>query len=122
MTKIAYVIRSETIVVALDLNWETSEVNGEISGQPQIADIDSDNQVEIVIGSKDGKVYGWELNGQSVVGWPKDTGYAVNGSLAVGDIDDEDDIEIISANFGGKLNIFQTDVEPIEIFLPKVSQ
>ncbi len=64
-----------------------------LTSSPAIADIGPDlgeeDDVEIVLGSDNGKVYAWHHNGTPVDGWPKETGERVCSSPTIGDIEDD---------------------------------
>ncbi len=86
-------------------NWPQTikiSIGGETSySSPVIADVDGDNELEIIITSID-KVYIFKKNGSSMTNWPK----TCNGNFwlispAVGDLDQDGDIEIIAGNHKG---------------------
>jgi len=43
---------------------------GNVTGAPAIADINKDGNLEVVVGSMDGKLYAWNVNGNLLPGWP----------------------------------------------------
>ena len=49
--------------------WPQS-TGDKVDASPAIADIDNDGNLEIVVGSRDKKLYAWELNGTLLPGWP----------------------------------------------------
>lgn len=49
--------------------WPQS-TGGNVTGAPAIADINNDGNLEVVVGSMDGKLYAWGLNGSLLPGWP----------------------------------------------------
>lgn len=95
--------------------WPKEFYNGGLRGShPALADIDGDNEIEIIIGSYTGKIYVWNLDGSPVDGWPviiengEDLDYPT-----IGDIDNDGNLEIlISALFDNrdrKLFAFNSD-------------
>jgi hypothetical protein len=67
---------------------------GSVVSSPALADIDEDNDLEIIVGCQDGKLYGFHHNGDTVAGFPIEVGYPITSSPAIGDIDLDGDIEI----------------------------
>jgi subtilisin family serine protease len=74
------------------------DTNGYLN-QPVLCNLDSDDELEIVVGSVtetfSGKTYAWKANGQNVPGWP------VSGDsyyVTAGDIDNDAQLEIISCS------------------------
>lgn len=83
---------------------------------PALADLDGDNDLEIIIGagdpfiakgdpiSGDGSIYAWHHNGQLVPGWPisprdwAGNGAAVFSSPVVADVDNDGQLEIMFAH------------------------
>jgi len=66
---------------------------------PVVGDIDADNDLEIVIGSKDGNVYAWHHTGDLVSGWPKDTGGEVWSSPSLVQLDDDPELVVLSGTW-----------------------
>lgn len=49
--------------------WPQS-TGGNVTGAPAIADINNDGNLDVVVGSMDGKLYAWGVNGALLPGWP----------------------------------------------------
>ncbi|UCF79189.1 MAG: VCBS repeat-containing protein [Candidatus Eiseniibacteriota bacterium] len=64
-------------------------------GSAALADIDTDNVVEIIIGGRDGNLYAWNGDGSPVPKFPYVIGSYITSSPAVGDIDDDGAPEIV---------------------------
>jgi len=76
---------------------------------PLLADIDGDNEVEIVVASNnesDGKIFGYKLSGQPAVGFPINCGL-VYATPCIDDIDNDGKNEIIACS-GTKLYVWKT--------------
>jgi M6 family metalloprotease-like protein len=59
------------------------------------ADLDRDEEAEIIAVCAGGEVYVWDLDGQLVSGWPVELGGPLDGSPALGDIDGDGYLEVI---------------------------
>jgi hypothetical protein len=70
---------------------------------PVLADLDGDDDLEIVIGIDDGSVSIWESNGQEISAWKKETGNIVYYPPAIADIDANPGMEIIASCKDGNI-------------------
>jgi len=74
-----------------------------IWGMPAVGDINNDGFKEIIMGSDDGKVYGFDYRGNALPGWPVDVGYVIDNSPpALVDIDGDGYRETILGSGGYK--------------------
>ena len=64
--------------------WPTN-ADGITSLYPVLADIDTNGDLEVLIGSQNGGLYAWHHTGSNVSGWPKYTSGPIPGSPAVAD-------------------------------------
>lgn len=71
---------------------------------PAVADLDNNRDLEIVIGTGDGKVIAFHHNGAVVSGWPKTiaSGNMVK-SPTIGDLDNDGKPEVVAADVSGYL-------------------
>ncbi len=86
--------------------WPISNGSGleaGFSGAATFADLDSDGDLEVVAGSRDGKVYAWHHDGTAVVGWPVITGSYVITSPAIGNLDVDTEMEVVFSSNDGFL-------------------
>ncbi|MHA1736179.1 MAG: FG-GAP repeat domain-containing protein, partial [Candidatus Thorarchaeota archaeon] len=67
-----------------------------------LGDVDGDGKLEVVIGSRDDKVYC--LNGEDgSVLWSYATGIAVDSSAALGDVDGDGKLEVVIGSYDNKV-------------------
>lgn len=98
-----------TIVEALNLQNEQGwliSTQGAIRSSPTIGDLDGDGDLEIVVGSDDGKVYVLHHNGTLASGWPKRTGGSIRAAPAIEDLNFDGILEIISGSSDGNVYIW----------------
>jgi hypothetical protein len=83
---------------------------GAIQTTPALADIDGDHRIEVVVGSHDGMLHAWNLDGTPVAGlWPLTIGYHVISSPAIGDIDNDGGLEIVHGADDGAIHAWNHD-------------
>ncbi|MBI2452386.1 PQQ-binding-like beta-propeller repeat protein [Candidatus Pacearchaeota archaeon] len=74
-------------------------VGGKVESSPAIGDIDGDQELEIVFGAYDGKVYAIDENGNQE--WTQNIGSYIFSSPAIGDLDGDGVAEIAVKHAGG---------------------
>ena len=98
------------------LKWSYQTGGNEVDGSAALADFDSDGDLEIIIGSTDGKLYfiKGDKNGNGMIDDSEVTFYQTGGdvhsSAAVGDVDGNGDLEVIVGSNDG--NIYSFDYRP----------
>lgn len=82
---------------------------------PALVDLDGDGVLDVVVGSRDLKLYGLSgRNGDAIAGWPQATSHQIDSSPAVADVDGDGRTEVFigSGSFtahGGALYSFTRD-------------
>jgi Zn-dependent metalloprotease len=72
---------------------------------PVIADLDDDNNFEIIIVTNEAKLYAWHSDGNEVEGSPIEVTWGnVSSSLVIGDIDEDGDQEILIGSADGMIH------------------
>ncbi len=78
----------------------------ELPGSPAIADIDNDDEFEIVAGTFQGPVgpdpfdlYAWEIDGNVINGFPVSLSGVIKSTPAIGDLDDDGTKEIVVISY-----------------------
>jgi hypothetical protein len=77
------------------------QVQDQIISSAALVDLDNDDRLDVVVGSKDGFLYGWTLEGQALSGFPRHLGAPVFSSPWVGDLEQDGQADIVvGANNG----------------------
>jgi uncharacterized repeat protein (TIGR01451 family) len=104
------------------------------ASSPALADLDGDNENELIFGTSDGVVHAWHRDGSDLAGWENDRVHtdklplhegghaftsgeipdtasrsAILASVAVGDIDRDGIPEVVGADMQGKLYVWGAD-------------
>ncbi|MEM7536899.1 MAG: FG-GAP-like repeat-containing protein [Chloroflexota bacterium] len=89
--------------------------NNAIEGSALVADIDGDNLMEIIIGSRDQKVYALNHDGTTVAGeWPVATQSEVKSTATMGDVDGDGVDEIVIGSDDAHVYAFELDGTMVE--------
>jgi hypothetical protein len=80
-----------------------SQVATAIKGSAIIADVDGDGHKDVLAGSTNGRVYGWNRSGTLFFLTPPAS--TIYGTPSVGDVDGDGDVEILTADNLGSINI-----------------
>jgi hypothetical protein len=76
-------------------------VDDQIISSAALVDLDGDGRLDVVVGSKDHRLYGWTEAGEPLPGFPYDLGDAVFSSPWVGDLDGDGRADVVvGANNG----------------------
>ena len=88
--------------------WSQEIGGGTPMSSPAIVDLDRDanNDLEILIGGGDNKVYAFHDNGTAMAGWPVQAMGNIYSSPAVGDLDNNGDIEVIAGSVDGRVYVW----------------
>jgi hypothetical protein len=63
---------------------------------PALADLDQDNELEILVASRCESVFCFNPDGSSVPGWPVNMGASSRSSIAVGDVNNNGQLEVVA--------------------------
>jgi hypothetical protein len=89
------------------------ELTADLQPSPAIADLDADGDLDIILGSSDGKVYAWQaVGGAALPGFPVDLGGGAShglGSPTVGNLDADPQLEIVIPDVLGLVNALNHD-------------
>jgi LruC domain-containing protein len=90
--------------------WPRTVVGG-VKAAAAVADLDDDDDLEIVVGAMDGRLYAWHHTGDAVQGWPValDTEFRVLASPAIADLDDDQSLDIVVPLADGQLYALEAD-------------
>ncbi|MCP4166941.1 MAG: DUF11 domain-containing protein [Chloroflexi bacterium] len=95
-------------------NWPQA-VGGNVKAAAATADLDANNDLEIIIGAADGHLYAFHHDGSTVSGWPvrvgtdSETNYRILATPAVAHLDDDAVLDIIIPLADGRLYAFNAD-------------
>ena len=87
------------MIYSVDSNGEqifSYETDGNVYSSPTF--INLDNGIGVFFGSDDGFVYGLDLNGENLPGWPVQIGNDVVGSVLFEDLNGDSEPEIIATS------------------------
>ncbi|MGD8627901.1 MAG: M6 family metalloprotease domain-containing protein [bacterium] len=84
-------------------------LGGSVSASVAAADIDLDGVKEIAVGSFDGNLHVWELDGTYLPGWPVQTPTGLGPKPAICDVDIDGQPDIIVCSLDGLVYVFSND-------------
>ena len=88
--------------------WPTGAQNA-MPSAVTLADLDGDDDLELIMGSKDEHVYVWDHEGAILGGWPKPVGEEVWSGAATVNLDGDPELEIIFGTNGGDIYAWNMD-------------
>lgn len=91
----------------LDLSSDKTKLRGYVYGSPTVADLDSDGNLEIIIGTSQGFVYVFDKNGTPKEGFPIIRG-EVQGQVFVNDINRDGDMELCVCDFDETISCYNS--------------
>lgn len=77
-----------------------------------LADVDGDDDLEVIAGSTDYRLRVWHHDGTLAAGWPVTVEQQIQSKAAVADLDGDGDLEIIVNVKSGSLKVFHHDGTP----------
>ncbi|HEX38065.1 MAG TPA: T9SS type A sorting domain-containing protein [Candidatus Cloacimonetes bacterium] len=82
---------------------------------PLLADIDGDEEIEIIMASRDHNIHAYYNYGTKVTGWPLITDDLIAASPCIADIDNDGKSELIAGNYSGTVYVWETEGDPSKI-------
>lgn len=89
--------------------WSPLALAADSSSSPVLGDLNGDGALEIVFGDDAGWVHIVTLSGESLDGWPQQTGGGVVASPALGDLNGDGRPEVVVASVDGGLYVWDAD-------------
>ena len=100
----------EDIVLELTLSQSGFPIESIIvKSSPIVADLNADGGKEILFGSDNNLLHGYNSFGEELAGFPFQSTDRVRSSPAVGDVDNDGEMEIVFGNSSGKLYVINHD-------------
>jgi hypothetical protein len=81
-------------------NFHTSE------SSPIVADVSGDGIPDILFGNEDGKIFGWDKDGNDLIGFPLTVGDHVRSTPFADDVDNDGDIDVVLAGWDSNVWIW----------------
>lgn len=85
----------------------------QVTGNAAVANMDADLDLEIIFGTMDGNLYGVNMDGSIMNGFPKSMNSPIHKGVAVGDITGDHIPEIVFGSFDGMLHAFTADGDTV---------
>ncbi|MCP4548901.1 MAG: T9SS type A sorting domain-containing protein [bacterium] len=73
---------------------------------PVVGDVDGDGELEFIIGSEQGLIYGLNMDGSMQPGFPIDVGGEVRGTPTLADLDRDGDVELIVTTWNRRVLVW----------------
>lgn len=90
-----------TIVDNFPIKLDRSDTSDLISSSPILADLDGDGILDIIIGTKDQKVFAYNRYGEKISGFPLSTGGGVGSASIFMNLDEDENSELMVASDDG---------------------
>lgn len=95
------------------LAFPLKDAAGPIEAPPVIADLNGDGQPDIVVGSRDGLVYGLDATGARLPGFPLSVPGPIRTSPLLADLDHDGSLELVAFTENGGIHLFRLrDIDP----------
>ena len=76
---------------------------------PALADLSAGGNLEVIVGSIDGRVYVYDHQGAPVAGWPQATGDALYATPAVADLHGDGALQVVACSYDGQTYAWRHD-------------
>lgn len=84
-------------------------VDGNSSAEPIVADVNGDNNLDVIVATQSGKIAAFDRLGQIISGFPKNTGTIIDRSVGVADIDGNGMAEMVAVGEDGQVRVWDLE-------------
>jgi hypothetical protein len=100
-SKILAFNRNGTLMDDFPVDLNRYDLGGVIEGSPILADIDNDDNPDIVVGLPGGSVYSVDFRGDRLSGFPLPSSFGIGSSPAIGDFNHNGMVDIVAVEKSG---------------------
>jgi M6 family metalloprotease-like protein len=94
------------------------DLSGLIKSAPILADLDNDNNPDIVVGLPDGGIYAFSYKTDRVFGFPLASSFGISNMAAVADLDNDSDFDLVFIEESGYISAWDISAEGDSLDIP----
>ena len=87
------------------------DLNGLIKSTPILADLDNDDNPDIIVGLRDGGVYAFDYKTDRIFGFPLASSFGIDNISAVADLDDDNDFDLVFIEESGYISAWDISAD-----------